>query len=105
MVLDERLVLAPDEGPVHRLREQDVVVTAEVDVRLLARQDQEVGVRVAAAPLEVGRQLLQPERAGVVRVAVAVEVEDVGDVDPQSPASSVSTAASCRGSRSRSTPA
>ena len=60
-------------------------MTAEVDVRLLPRQDQEVGVRVAAAPLEVGLQLLQPEWTGVVRVTVAVEVEDVGDVDPQRP--------------------
>ena len=60
-------------------------MTAQVGVGLLARQDQEVGVRVAAAALEVGLQLLQPERAGVVRVAVAVEVEDVGDVDPHRP--------------------
>ena len=60
-------------------------MAAQVGVGLLARQDQEVGVGVAAAALEVGLQLLQPERAGVVRVAVAVEVEDVGDVDPQRP--------------------
>ena len=98
-ILDERLILAADERPVDRLREQDVVVPAEIGVGLLAGQDQEVGVGVAAAALEVGLQLLQPERAGVVGMTVAVEVEDVGDVDAQVAASSGSRAASCRGCR------
>src|SRR4051794_17546356 len=50
---------------------------AEVDVGLLAGQEQEVVVGEPAALVEHGPKLGQAQRAGVLRVAVAVELGEV----------------------------
>ena len=81
MIRDERLILASNKRPIDGLGEQDVVMSTQVSVGFLTGQDEEVTVRVAAARLEVVLQFLRSEWTGILRMTIAVEVEDMGDVD------------------------
>ena len=82
------LPLGPLHGEPDGPREQfepvpGAAAEAEVEVRLLAGDDQQLIIGEAAALGEHRVELGQANRAGVERVAVAVELGDVDGVDPQ----------------------
>src|SRR5689334_7215664 len=83
MLFNQRLILGSDMRPVNRFGKEDVVVPAQMSVGFFSRQNQEVLVRMPQASQEVMVQFWQKKRPGIVGMAVAVEVENVGDVDAQ----------------------
>ena len=84
-LLDERLSRLPHFRPVHVLRPHDVVVAAEVRARLFPRHDQEVLVRRAPRGFEIVLLVGEPQRAGVVRVQLEMEVAQADDVEAERP--------------------
>src|SRR5215813_1349765 len=87
MVFDQRLLGLTDVSPEDRAREYHRVMPAEVSVRLLARNDQEVAIGVAAADVEVGFHLLETQRSRILRVTIAMEIGHHRDVDAERPES------------------
>ena len=61
----ERISRVALHEPVDRLRKYDSPVTAQIGAHLFARNQQEVGVRLRAARVEVRLQLAQADLAGV----------------------------------------
>ena len=88
-ILDERLAGGPFHRPVDGPREQVHPVTgtlagvgeAEGDIGLLAGEEQERVVREPPAFVEHRLHFGQPERTGVLGMAVAVELGQVDDLD------------------------
>src|SRR5262245_15661121 len=85
MGFDQRLPRLADQGPVDRTREDHGVVTAEICVRLFARDDQEVTIGMAAADIEICILFLETQRSRIARVAITVEIGHHRDIDAESP--------------------
>ena len=88
-LLDERLIGAADHRPIDGPRKEAHPVArmlalnlqAQKVVAFFARNQQQLVVRPAAAFVEHGLHLRQPQRAGVFGMAVAVELGHVDHVD------------------------
>ena len=83
IVLSEWLPRLTHLRKVHVLREEDVVVAAEVRARLLPRRDEKILVRRAAGRLAIILRVLEPQRTRIVRVHVAVKIAQADDVESE----------------------
>ena len=53
-------------------------------VGLLTWNDEKIAIGEAAAAVKINLLLLEPQRAGIFRVRIGVEIRDACDVDAQS---------------------
>src|SRR5262249_46635877 len=84
MFLGRRCIPFSNVCPVNRLGKENVPVAAEIDVRFLSGQYQEVAIREPAAGFVIGFQFAESQRSGIFGMTISVEIADVGDVDSES---------------------